>query len=237
MTQFTSKNAAFLCISHAGALGHEPENTLAGVQAALNLGAQWIEIDVNCAHGHILVLHDDVLTTPDGEKFNIRDRSYEYLRSLDVGRGQRIPTLQEVLALVDGKACLNIELKGKLTAALVCRELKKQIETTRWSADDFLLSSFHASELEVAKSLLPNIKRGFLFEDIKITYLTIGEKIGAWSLNVSIDIANKDLTQAAHEKGFRVLVWTANTPDEIRAIKEMGADGVFTDYPERCHSL
>jgi glycerophosphoryl diester phosphodiesterase len=237
MIQFTSKNAAFLCISHAGARGHEPENTLAGIQAALDLEAQWIEIDVHCAHGHILVLHDDVLTGPDGEKFNIRDKSYEYLRSLDVGKGQRIPTLQEVLALINGKACLNIELKGKLTAALVCTELKKHIETTRWSADDFLLSSFHGSELEVAKSLLPNIKRGFLFEDIKVPFLTIGEKIGAWSLNVSIDIVKKELIQAAHDKGFHVLVWTANTIDEIRAIKEMGADGIFTDYPERCRYL
>ena len=237
MTQFISKNAAFLCISHAGAIGHEPENTLAGVQAALNLGARWIEIDVHCAHGHILVLHDDILTSPDGETFNIRDKPYEYLRSLDVGKGQRIPTLQEVLALVDGQACLNVELKGNRTAAFVCTELKKHIETTRWSADSFLLSSFHASELETARSLLPNIKRGFLFEDINVPYLIIGEGIGAWSLNVSIDIVSKDLIHAAHKKGFRVLVWTANTLDEIRIIKEMGADGVFTDYPERCRYL
>lgn len=237
MTQFINKSTTFLCISHAGARGHEPENTLAGVQAALNLGAQWIEIDVHCAHGHILVLHDDVLTSPDGEKFNIRDKSFAYLRSLDVGKGQRIPTLQEVLTIVNGRAGLNIELKGNLTAALICTELKKYIETSQWSADSFLLSSFHVSELETAKSLLPNIKRGFLFEDINVPYLAIGEKIGAWSLNVSVDIVNKDLIQAAHKKGFHVLVWTANAIDEIGAIKQMGADGVFTDYPERCRYL
>ena len=101
-----------LCIGHRGAKGYRPENTLSSVAKALEQGARYIEVDVYYVDRELLVFHDNRLErTTDGEGY-LMEKTLATLRALDAGDGERIPTLLEVCQLVEGRACLNIELKG-----------------------------------------------------------------------------------------------------------------------------
>ena len=88
-----------LCFGHRGARGHEPENTLRSVRRALELGADGIEVDVHFTAGELLVIHDETLERTTDGKGRVAAQTFAYLRSLDAGQGERIPTLAEVCEL------------------------------------------------------------------------------------------------------------------------------------------
>ena len=115
-----------LIVGHRGAAGHEPENTLRSVEAALRLGANAIEIDVHQVEGRLVVIHDDRLERTTNGEGRLAAHSLAALRALDAGQGERIPTLDEVIELVAGRAELVIELKGADTAEPVARLLRSQ---------------------------------------------------------------------------------------------------------------
>ena len=87
-----------VCFAHRGASGHEPENTLSAVEKAIELGADWIEVDVHAVKGELIVVHDERLErTTNGGRGYVTEKPLAYLRSLDAGKGQRIPALREIL--------------------------------------------------------------------------------------------------------------------------------------------
>ena len=112
-----------LCIGHRGAMGHEPENTLRSVNKALELGVDAVEIDVYNIEERAIVFHDRTLGRTTNGTGNIADCSFAYLRSLDAGKGEQIPTLEEVIEAIDRQAVIDIELKGGHTAKLVARAI------------------------------------------------------------------------------------------------------------------
>ena len=121
----------FLCIGHRGAMGHAPENTLLSVTKALDLGVKWIEIDVYFIDKELVVIHDDRLErTTDGIGY-VQEQSLDYLRSLDAGKGEKIPLLREIFDLIDGRAGINIELKGVNTAEPVVKLIRKYLKIGR----------------------------------------------------------------------------------------------------------
>src|SRR5579884_3789243 len=91
----------FLCIGHRGARGHEPENTVRSVRRALELGADGIEIDVYFVDGELIVIHDPTLDRTTNGRGRIVRKTFAQLRSLDAGKGERIPTLREIFETVD----------------------------------------------------------------------------------------------------------------------------------------
>ena len=98
---------------HRGAAALEPENTLLSMQKAIDLGVDQIELDVHLTRDqHLVVIHDTTVDrTTDGQGA-VADFTLEEIKRLDAGKGERIPTLQEVIDLVRGKVVLQIELKG-----------------------------------------------------------------------------------------------------------------------------
>src|SRR6516162_8701953 len=94
------KASTSFCFGHRGAAGHEPENTLRSVNKALELGANGIEVDVHLADGHLVVIHDDTLDRTTNGTGAVVEKTFACLRSLDAGRGERIPTLEEVFETV-----------------------------------------------------------------------------------------------------------------------------------------
>src|SRR5262245_29681827 len=121
----------FLCIGHRGARGYEPENTLLSFRKALALGAPCIELDVFAVGGQLVVFHDDRLERTTNGKGFLLEHSFEELRRLDAGKGEKIPTLSEVFAAVDRRAGINIELKGRNTAKPVA-DFVSRMRTEGW---------------------------------------------------------------------------------------------------------
>jgi glycerophosphoryl diester phosphodiesterase len=221
----------FLCFGHRGACGHEPENTLRSIRRALALGANGIEIDVRLVDGELIVFHDARLErTTDGRGAVARKR-FAALRSLDAGLGERIPTLREVLELVDRRAVINIELKGRRTAAPVEALLQEFITTRGWSYEDFLVSSFARLELRSIRDR--RIRIGLLLTRPTRLSFASARHVRAWSLHPALRYVTPRFVADAHARGYRVFVYTVNAPADIERMRSLGVDGVFTDFPER----
>ncbi|MFV2004089.1 MAG: glycerophosphodiester phosphodiesterase [Gammaproteobacteria bacterium] len=221
-----------LCISHRGATGHAPENTLSSVRKALELGAPCMEIDVYYVDGQLVVFHDDRLErTTDGVGY-LCEQSFDYLRSLDAGEGQQIPTLEEVCEVIDSRANLNIELKGEETAVPVAKLLSKLIKNG-WQKEKFLVSSFHHAELLTMKRLHPEIILGTLIRSTPVENFKFSKGLGVFSVHLSLDFINQQFVDDAHKSGLKVFVFAVNKPEDIADMQRLGVDGVFTGFPER----
>lgn len=221
-------------IGHRGACGYEPENTLRSFAKAIELGVDMIELDVyTLKDGKTVVIHDDkVDRTTDGKGY-VLDKSFDEMRSLDAGKGEQIPTLEEVLDLVDRRAGVNIELKGVGTAKSVVNIIDKYKKEKGWADEQFLVSSFNHHELNTFKKLKPEINIGALTVGIPIDYAKFGEELAAYSVNLCIEFINSEFVSDAHNKGMKVFVWTVNDLDDIERMKNLNVDGIFTNFPDR----
>jgi glycerophosphoryl diester phosphodiesterase len=146
-----------MCIGHRGARGHAPENTLLSIETGIRLGADMIEFDVQLCQDELVVIHDPRLERTTNGVGRVEHVRLDYLRSLDAGKGQQIPTLHEVLQFVNGRIPLNVEIKSADgTGARIAAALREAIHQC-WRADHFLVSSFHLPELHEFKRAAPEI--------------------------------------------------------------------------------
>ena len=225
-----------LCIGHRGARGHAPENTLKSLLKALELGASWVEVDVYYVDNHLIVIHDEKLERTTNGKGHLANKSFSYLRSLDAGDGEIIPTLEEVFDFLWEKAGINIELKGPGTARPVMELLHERI-TSEWGIDNFLISSFNHQNLYEARNLDSEIPIGLLLDGKSKNYQKTARDLKACSVNQNFRYVNKTFIKDAHNIGLKVFVYTVNKPNDIKRMLVMGVDGIFTDYPDRVLKL
>jgi glycerophosphoryl diester phosphodiesterase len=221
-----------LCIGHRGAMGHAPENTLASIRKALELGVPCLEIDVYFVDGQLVVFHDNRLERTTNGTGYLLDQNFSYLRSLDAGDGEKIPTLKEVFEAAHLQAGINIELKGPNTARQVV-EFVFKMRDMGWSDDLILLSSFDHRELARIRQLDPRIKVGAMIVGLPVNDSAFAESLGAYSVHLSLEFIDRRFVDDAHSRGLRVFVFTVNHPEDIIKMGELGVDGVFTNYPER----
>lgn len=224
-----------LCIGHRGAAGYEPENTLLSIRRALEMGAAGIEIDVHLIHGELLVFHDHRLDRTTNGKGLLRRHTLAYLRALDAGKGEPIPLLREVLDTINRRALVNIELKGRRTAAPVLALLRDYTRNRGWSPADFLISSFHRPELRQLRGA--GFPIGILFVRAPRHYGPLARALGAHALHVPLQQVTPALVNRVHADSLKLFVFTVNTPADIQRMQEMGVDGIFTDFPDRVTRL
>lgn len=224
---------SFLCIGHRGARGHAPENTLLSIDTGMRLGADMIEFDVQRCEDQLVVIHDPRLERTTNGEGRVEQVRFDYLRSLDAGHGQQIPTLQEVLDLVEARVPLNIEIKSAAgTGAMVAARVRDAL-ADGWSASQFLVSSFHLPELYEFKQMAPEVPVAALVCGVPLDFAACAVELGAAALNISAEFADARLIHDAHARNLKIYAYTVNHPQDIRALREAGVDGVFSDYPDR----
>ncbi len=228
----TKQNHKMLCIGHRGAMGHAPENTLLSISKAIEMGADWIEVDVYLVEGELIVIHDPTLERTTNGEGAVMETSPAVLRSLDAGQGEKIPFLQEVFDLVDKRVGINIELKGPETAVPTVKLIHSQIEKG-WSYENILVSSFDHNMLRTVQQLDAAIKIGALIFHNPDDVTQYVQELNAFSINPWLNTVNEALVQKAHEQGLHVYVYTVNEPEDIERMRQWGVDGVFTNYPDR----
>lgn len=221
-----------LCIGHRGAMGHEPENTLRSIRKALALGVDAVEIDVHNVENNLVVIHDrDLSRTTNGTGY-LEQQNLAYLRSLDAGKGEKIPLLQEVIETINKQVIINIELKGYNTAKLVANLIQEYVKRG-WSYQDFVVSSFNHYELNQVQSICPAIKIGLLLYGVPWGYLKIAQQLEASIVIASLDFVTQELIASIHQQNLSVWVYTVNQPDDICLMRKLQVDGIFSNYPER----
>jgi glycerophosphoryl diester phosphodiesterase len=228
----SSKNP--LVIGHRGARGHIAENTLPSIAKALELGVDGIEIDVfRCASGELVVFHDRTLEKLTNAKGYIEQLDLDSIRNIEVLNGFAIPTLEEVMNLIDGRVVLNIELKGSQTALPTNAMLQTFFEQQSWSPEKILISSFNWEELKLFYEANQEVPIAVLTEDDPLDAIPIATKLKAKAINPEHIALNKENISKIQKAGFKVYPWTVNKPEEINALIALGVDGIITDFPER----
>ncbi|MFB2872120.1 glycerophosphodiester phosphodiesterase [Aeromonas jandaei] len=220
-------------IAHRGASGLAPENTLKAMAKALELGVTAIEIDVQAADGELWVFHDRRLERCTNGKGVLTEQSRSYLEQLDAGEGEIIPTLWQVMSLIDGSCELHIELKGANTADAVAALTKRAENELDFTANQWVVSSFHHPELARFATLRPDIRIGALTANLPLELAHFAEKLGAWSINCDVDFIDAALVDDAHRRGLKVLVYTVDHLADQQLLAAMGVDGIFTNRPDR----
>ena len=219
---------------HRGAKGYEPENTLLSFQKAIDLNVDYIELDVfKCKTGEIVIIHDTKVDRTTNGTGYVEDMTFDELRSLDAGKGQTIPSLQEALDLIDRKVKVNIELKGSNSAKDVFKILTTYIDKKNWHIDDFLISSFDHYELRAFSEFGLKCKIGAIVAGIPIGYAAFAEELNAYSIHLSKEFINQSFVDDARQRGLKVFVYTLNEHKDIEKIKAFGIDGIFSNYPDR----
>ena len=127
---------------------------------------------------------------------------------------------------------MNIELKGPDTAAPVVEFIAK-MRKTGWHDDLVLVSSFNHRELSEVKRLDPGIKLGAMIVGLPTDDAAFAQSLGAYSVHLSLEFIDRRFVKDAHDRGLRVFVFTVDHPEDIKKMKELGVDGVFTNFPER----
>jgi glycerophosphoryl diester phosphodiesterase len=226
--------AEFIVFAHRGASGTDPENTLRAFRRAVETGARWIELDVQNVDGRLVVFHDARLERTTNGSGRLSGCPLETLRSLDAGEGERIPYLDEVITAVAGRAGLNIELKGKNTASAVAELLGRTLLNRTWKKEQFIVSSFHRRELTDFRRLCPGIRIGFLYDGVPLFFPSwFVRRLKPYSVHLRKDFLNGKTASWCRTRGMRVFAYTVNDPDEARRLVSTGANGIFTDFPEK----
>ncbi len=238
-------------IAHRGASGIAPENTLAAFRKAVELGAGFIETDLQLSRdAHLVALHDDTLERTTNGSGPVSSRTLEELRKLDAGSwfgasghekhagfaGERIPAVEEILAFGrEHEIGLFLEVKPTgpsgaehaIVGALhACGEVPRSV-----------VLSFSPSVLKRVRQLDPLVVTGFLFSDRLPTAVATAVDSGARQLLPRTDRVSRELVTEAHAHDLRVVTWTANTADEMRKLISAGVDGIITNYPDRLVAL
>ncbi len=223
-------------IAHRGASDHEPENTLRAFRRAIELGADKVELDVRLSRdGHVVVIHDkDVSRTTNGSG-DVTSLPLEELRRFDAGKGERIPTLQEVIDLARGRCGLYIELKGPGTPAATIDVLR----ANRFEAET-ILGSFEKPLIMESRRLAPEIPTSLLVgprvEDLVTEALAAGAAYVHLCWERRSDNPATFLTPAllarirAH--GLGIILWHEERLDVIHDLRGVPVDGVCSNRPE-----
>jgi len=223
-----------LKIAHRGASHYAPENTLEAFKKALKLKVGAVEFDVHhTKDGKLIVMHDDnVNRTTDGVG-DIHNFSFKQIRKLHEPNGEPVPTLQEVLDILKNKCICKIDIKDKGTVDKVIKLIKKNnIENS------VIITCEILSILKKVKKLSKNIKLeagGFGYKK-RIPIKKIIEKaksVKADIISPYYTITTKKLVNEAHKSGLKVHVWTVDKKNMIEKMKEMGVDGITTNFPDR----
>jgi glycerophosphoryl diester phosphodiesterase len=217
-----------LKIGHRGAKGYEPENTLISFQKAIDLNVDGIELDVHLSSdGKIMVIHDETIDRTTPNIGFVKNSTSSDLKELG------IPTLIDVLNLINRRCFVNIELKGIGTSKPIVELIAHYISEKNWNYTDFLVSSFDWKMLEEVQLLNPKIRIGVLTEASVEEALAFAKKIKAFSIHPNYRLLTKENVALMLENRFKVYPWTLNSKEDIQKIKSFNVNGIISDFPDR----
>ena len=229
-----------MVIAHRGGKVWAPENTMAAFRKSLELEVGGIELDIHkCKSGELVVIHDETIDRTTDGKGLIKDLTYQELKKYSAGKwfdpkfkNEKIPLLNDVLSLIDGKTHLFIEVKNApvkypgleddLINLLKNYKHKKMI--TVISFDHEFLREFHKKA--------PEYKTAFLDVAIVSDIGRYARSIGASGWNPGFGEIRADAVRRAHEEGLKVNPWTVNGKKAWKEALSMGVDGIITDDPQ-----
>ena len=234
-------------IAHRGASHDAPENTLSAIRLGWEQAHDGVEIDIHLTKdGQIVALHDFDTKRTAGRDQPVAEQTLAELRELDAGswkstefRGEKIPTLDEILATVPDKKRLFIEIK---CGPEVLPEMVRAIRRSQKRPEQLVVIAFDFDTLKASKELLPELKHYYLagyrmdrqtgefpkIADVVQPALTAGFE------GINLDYRwpiDREFVEKVQATGLEFYVWTVDDPEVARQLQSAGVDGITTNRP------
>lgn len=228
----------FVNIAHRGSSGNFTENTLTSFEKAIDHGCDMIELDVQKIGSKYRVFHDNNFKRMFGLDINTTDIGEEDVSGLTYTNMDKIPTLCEVLDTINGRVSVNIEIKGPYIATSVANIVIDYLKKPEWASVDIILSSFSCSELNMLRNLFSKISLSLLVHSGECDNLNMGVHFASakssnfHSINLPPSGVSREVVELAKRENIRIYVYTVNEIKQIRYLRELGVNGVFTDFPK-----
>ena len=231
-------------IAHRGASGHAPENTFAAFERAVELGARFIETDLQLTRdAQFVAIHDAYLDRTTNGHGAVHEHTLAQLRELDAGKwfdrefmDQRIPTLEEILEFAQKRdVVFYLEIKHSVAWGMhhtLVGALGKEQNAART-----IVISFDPATLDSVRRLEPAMMIGLLVENLKGDPIKAALDVGARQVCPKLDLVTAEMVERAHRADLHVVTWTVNDADKMRAAIDAGVDGIMTDLPDRLRAV
>ena len=221
-----------LIFAHRGASKAAPENSVKAFNLAFEQNADGIEFDTYQHDSGIVVFHDRTLSRRAREPGYLLDTQWETLRKMDIGEGERIPTLAEALNCVAVNKWCNIEIKHLQDVDGWVHEVKTAVQQSDIDTEKLLISSFNHHWLQSIASRWSDVKIGALSASYELDCTASARALHAYSVNIALDAVDKEFVQTAQQDGFNVFVYTVDEPRDMLMLKAWGVAGIFTNVPD-----
>jgi glycerophosphoryl diester phosphodiesterase len=234
-----------LVIAHRGASAYAPENTLAAFDLAFEMGADGIELDVELTKDGVpVVFHFDQNQQTHGHR-TLQDLTLAEVKQLDAGawfdtkyRGEKIPTLEEVLAAIGARGLIVVEIKWS-AVALGNDELERATARAIAQTDracNIAVSSFHPIALYRMRHLAPRVPRALIYQ----TEIMPALLNGTWfrtlvkprALHFEHHMLNEKRAAWARSKKYEPIAWHTEEPAEMQRLIALGVDGIMSNAPD-----
>ncbi len=231
-------------IGHRGAAGHAPENTLASIRKARDLGAGWVEFDTKITEdGAVIVFHDDNLKRTTGIKGEVAKTALKEILTFDAGAwfgedfaGERVPTLDQVLEVLEDLGLgANIEIKPSPGLAVETGRAVAGVLKTAWpeTLPPPLISSFDPDALAAVRDAAPRLSLALLVFKIPRDWRALLKGLGCAALHAQAKHLTAKKAAAVIEEGYALRAFTVNDKAEAEKLFGWGVDAVISDFPDR----
>lgn len=228
-----------LIIAHRGASDIAPENTLKAFQIAIELKADYIEFDVHRSKdGALVVIHDNDILRMLGYTSTIEQMTLKELKNVDLGEGEKIPELIDVINIAKGKVKLLCELKAKISEeviTLLCNE--NLIKST-------IVLSFDMEDLKRARKIELELELGAVITEKFIPELDKKREVIRRVANLKFPYivsryknVDKNFVNYSHELGLKVFVYPINTKITMKKCFNMGVDGMLVNSISKAKAI
>ncbi|MCL6620911.1 MAG: hypothetical protein K6T55_02315 [Syntrophobacterales bacterium] len=215
-------------MGHRGAAGLEPENTLLSIRRALELGVTAVEVDVHLSRdGRLVVIHDDTVDRTTNGRGRVRDLTFAELRRLDAGKGERLPSLEEVADLVAHRAHLVVEVKAPEAGPVLTDFIRGAGLFERVHA-----ISFWHPVVKAMKEEEPRLRTGVLLVGCPADPAGLARAARADALVLHYAYITPELVAQAHAAQLLVFVWNIDDIETLKPYLALDLDGIGTNRPD-----
>ncbi|BBD92242.1 glycerophosphodiester phosphodiesterase [Staphylococcus caprae] len=242
-------NHSFQIVAHRGLSEDYPENTLIAYKHALMLHIDMLEIDVHYTKDkQLVVIHDDTIDRTSNGKGKVIDYTLDELREFDFGayrgdkfKGERIPTLDEVLDLVDHfSKKLLLEIKKPSQYPGIEEMIVEKLKERGMPKHKVILQSFDFDCVKKLAEMNLEFELGVLLSKKQYWYKLPNfkeiAKVADYA-NPNYALVTKRFMKHAHEEMLKVLPYTVNESKAVKKLIDVEVDGVISDIPEDIFKL
>ncbi len=234
------KNNKTLILAHRGFSKKAPENTRASFRKAVEVGADGVEFDVQLSSDGIpVVIHDETLERTTTGKGWVKDTSHEKLSKLDAGthfdpcyKEEGVPTLREVLEIVENMRVINIEFKNSRVRYEGLEERALALVKKFNLLDQVIFSSFNHYSMKIIKNLESNARTGILYYAKLYQPWEYAANLGIKNLHAHYFSIDSQMVEKCRENGININVYGADKNYEIEKMIKMGLNIIITSSPE-----